>query len=633
MALTGLLAEPTRASTAPLESFRGGKGVARVAREVQEARAKTVPALRLLPGGTVGVMAATGEYAPMVATALAAQLRLQAPNGSAAQSVESIAVSVGKGGDETCRDLVSLQGTVQQLAVIIHLKRLLSGSRGSSSQSKALMSLQDSYNTQMIELKDRLTKLHVTPMFIVLTAVPGKEHTFRRFAGQMWEKLTKKLSSQMPNTDRGVLELPMASFVDELAERLCFSAEEREALSIELSKRKLYILAEQRPDVLRIALVADQPVAPWPLDDSQSMLAAPELIGMDESVHNIQLTAWISAELQVAIYDPDNTFGVLPMLQELFCGLAKSKAGEALVFAEAAKGAQSLRNMAEREVKPQLPIMLQIWKEEQGTQVEFAADACGSFFKHGELRHTKLAGGSVAYMETTGFCSPSKTNYSAAPDALLNMLTGFYLTLDEELKDRTSMAMMFLQQFRPQIRAVWGDLSKITGSFSSPMTLLIDGGGRENAGAAIRFTVNNRSTLIEGWSDFTRQLKTIAEALAIPPGLLDHMPILSQPALNGATRYMLAFPVTSGDLEPQLVLDEHKLVLAVDCATADALSQEDTTGEPFCGAVFTLNVDELLRMGGVGSPVKEIGEPDRRIRGEATVKEGKLLVKMRVTDR
>lgn len=618
-----LVTESMQAAMPLTEREHSGQEVESAARE---ARAKSLPALRQIPRETAGVVAAAGTYAPMLAAALAEQLQM--PSSDVVQSVASIAVSVGKDGAQTCRELLEIQGIVQQLATLSHLKHFLAGPRDGAGQSAAQASLQGLYEEHVNALKDRFATLHMTPVYIVLTAAAGKEDSFQKFAEQIEKELT--LFAGGPNGIRGAIELPVDNLVDNLADDLELPAAEREKLSAELIKRKFYLLVEHQSSVLRIALVADKPAVSWPTDETQSLLAAPELNGMDAHVQDIQLTAWLSPEIQAVLQNPDNMLAVLLPLHKLFSDLAKNSAGDAQTFAAAARGVETLRRMSEKMVSPKLPMTLQIRRDGRDTRAEFAADACGCSFKPGVLQHAKLAHNSAIYFETTAFCNPNKLDYSAAPDALLDILAGVYLMMGEELKDRLSMGMMLMQQFRPQISAVRSAFSKIGDSFATPMALVIRCREGKNTSGAVRFTVTNRATMVEGWRDFILQLKTIAGALATPPSLLDHLPFLSQPTLNGGTRYVLAFPLADNSYEPQLVLDESKLVLATDRASADALSQDSTASEPFCGAVFALDIDEAFCTRNGGKFAKTSGEFIEKIQGQATVQDGILLVKMQV---
>ena len=81
------------------------------------------------------------------------------------------------------------------------------------------------------------------------------------------------------------------------------------------------------------------------------------------------------------------------------------------------------------------------------------------------------------------------------------------------------------------------------------------------------------------------------------------------------------------------MLGDGKLVLATDRAAADALSRDSGSGEPFCGAVFALNVDELLHISDGRNNATEAGKSAGRIDGQVTVQDGMLLIKMQVTDK
>ena len=632
--MVGLLVmEPAQADFSLTNLF---KGEGQTTSASTEMRAKGVPALRYIPIETSGVVAAGGDCAPAAAAALVEDLCVEETGEDAAQSVGSFAVSIGKGGEQSCREFFSMQRAVEQLVAISRMKQYFSSVQNGSVQNAAQASLQASYNERMSELKERLRSLHVAPVYVVFTAAAGKEEGFRQFV----EQIEKRLAAQTPgwsSCEQGqMLELPWNTFMERAIDALQLSGNERSELLSELATHKLYVLTQRQPGVFRIVLVTDKPEAPWPTEDAQSMLAAPELSGMDAHAGNIQLAVWMPAEIQSCLEEFGGLSGPLEPMQKLFADLAATQTGDSQAFQAAANGVETLLRVVEksRAVKPRLPMTLQVWRDGDETQVRFSADACGASFEPGEIRYASHAESCALYVESTRFCNSSEVDCRGVPDAVLDIVSGVYLTLDEGLKDRASMGMMLMKLFRPQIRGVCNALSQIRGGLSSPMALMLGRGGQRTVSGALRLSVTNRSAVEGGWRDLIDQLKTIAGmVLSTPPEQLDNLPVLSQDEPDGAVRYALAFPIADGACEPQLVLGDGKLVLATDRAAADALSRDSGSGEPFCGAVFALNVDELLHISDGRNNATETGKSAGRIGGQVTVQDGTLLIKMQVIDK
>lgn len=627
-----LMMEPAQAAFSFTSLFEGEQQSTSASVEKRE---KSVPALRYIPRETAGVVAASGDNAPMVAAALAKELQVEMPDRDAAQSVGSVAVSLGKGGEQACRELLSAQRAVQQLAVISRMEQYYANGRGGDVQNAAQVSLQASYRSQLDELKERLCKLSVAPIYIVFTAASGKEDSFQQFVGQIEKRLAAQASVEGSFAQNQVLEFSWDAIMGRFVDTLQLSAEERGELLSELAKHKLCVLAQQQPGALRIVLVADKPEAPWPTDSTQSLLAAPELNDMDAHGENIELAAWMSAELQACLQEPSNLSSMLEPTQKLFADLATTQTGDAQAFQAAANGVKTLLNVIEKAkaVKPQRPTTLQIWRNGEETQARFSSDACGASFEPGELRYTNLADSCALYVESTRLCRSSDVDCSGVPDAVLDIVSGVILTLDEELKDRASMGMMFMQQFRPQIRGICNALSRISDGLSSPVALMLGRRNPQTFYGALRLSVTDRPAIVGGWRDFVDQLKAVAGALSVAPELCDNLPVLSQPEPNGAVRYTLAFPVAGGSYIPQLVVGDGKMVLATDRAAADALNTDSNAGEAFCGAVFSLKIDELLCINCESNHAPETGKLAGRVRGQVTVQDGMLLIRMSIDNR
>lgn len=634
-ALLGVVATQSARADFSVAGLLSGKETASV---VQKARATSIPALRCIPKETDGVAAAGKEYASMMAVAAARELHLDLSADDVARSVSSAAVSLGKGGEQACRAALAVQNCLQELAVTNHLKQYVAHHGSGALQSAAVASLQETCEAQVRKLKEQLNSLNAAPLYAVFTAAKGQEETFRQFG----EQVCRSLAALAPEggeavqvKENSVLSISLDRLAGGLAEDLGLSADDRRELLAELAKHKLCVMTRQESAALRIMLAFDREDVAWPSGDDGSLLVAPELNGMDEHAETAKLTVWCSAALQACAWESNSTFSVLESMKKLFSDLAGSAPADARAFEAASRGVETLRAVTRQFPQPRRPMTLQIWgrsTEErpngQGEDlgVDFRTDACGASFVQGKIMRQFLAAGSAVYLETTGFVNPNQPDCSGVPDALLDIISGVYLTLNEELKDRASMGMMLVQQFRPQILGVWENLAKINRSLSYPMTLVITRSGEKKVGGGLRLTVTDHDAVIAGWNDLIRHLKSIAGAMAMPPSLLDHLPVYTQPLPDGAMRCTLAFPVANGAYQPQMILGESKMTLAGDSVLADALSKDDGDGRPFCGACFELNMDELLLL--AGKSENESCKPSGRIRGEAVVQDGMLRVTM-----
>lgn len=608
--------------------------------DVREARVKSIPALQYLPVGTAGVVAVGKGYAPMLAAAVTGESCADTSDASVVRSVSSAVVSVGAGGEQACRDVTAIQNCVQEIVITSCLKQYFSREDAGAVQGAVLKSLQETHAEQMNELRERLENLRTAPVYAAFTAVEGQEEAFRQFVGQFQQRLNAYAPAVQQTQEDAVWEIPMDRLMNGVAGDKALPSADRQELLTEFAKHKLYVLLRQAPGVLRIAIVADQPEAVWPAEDGQSLLAASELNGMDAHAENTQLTAWCSAALQACMWETGNTLSMLKPLQKLFADLAGSAPSDAPTFEAAAKGVQTLRSIMQQFPMPQRPMTLQIWRPDGTSRmdcgdgdihIDFQMDACGASFAQGKVSHGSLAANSAIYMECTGLINPNRLDCSAIPDAVLDITFGACLTLNEGLKDQVGMGMMLLKQFRPQIRNIWAALSKIGDNLSTPMTLVMARSGEKDANGGLCLTVTDREAVAEGWRDIVLQLESITGALGMPSNLLDNLPLLTEQLPDGATSYELAFPVAQGAYKPQMIFGESELILAGDPTMAAALRKDDTPDEPFCGAVFALDAEELLRVADKEAPAGDMGQSFKRIRGQATVQDGMLHVEMNAT--
>ena len=601
-------------------------------------RIEGVPALKYLPGKSEGVVAVARKEGTEIGTALCGVLGEEEGDVKGkGEGIGSATLSLGVGTHESLRmlgEVATLGGDGRSFLDI--LRGWMDGgvsnedadeeddaeeAPSQETAGRGQLGMAAQLRREIIggvldrserELKERVGQLmgtlHVAPVYVVLTAQPGKEELFARKGEEIIRKLTQVDSDgeevEQVGDFRGV-SVPLANIFKELIEQEWSDEQQGKSLLEGLAHKKVYVLSKQEPGVLYICVCQDPKEMDWPADETGSLAHAVELADMDAHARNMELLAWFSKELMTVggEYNAVHQAPVFTLAQNIFDEYAKRDEANSSVYQAASRGVQSIVRFLKSIPSYKDALSLQVWKEDRGYRMDLFFSSMGSVSVDGELPHFSLAEEprTLLYVESTGWTTPFKYDWTGMTDALLDITAGVVLTLDEEQKDSCAMLVSLAQMLRPEFNALEVQSRRLIDSLGGAVSLVITeekpSADETQIHGALSCSVADKAALDNAWQGTMDTLKKMVAKLGQDPALLEHLPLIREELPDGANAFTLAVPLYSGRVRPHLVVAEKQLILADVPETARQL-QAAGGGMPFSGSVVVVRPDEMMSAGG-----------------------------------
>lgn len=576
-------------ATAPQEIFTQLIAPAPSATLVPEARAKALPVLAYLPASTELVLAMKMP-----------SILMQKESNAEVRSIATIGLSAGPGSMAALRELVSLVGSVERAQSLNLLDTWAETAKDEVAETifKVYGEVQSQSNQAAMQA---MQKLHIAPVYVVLTAKPGMEGEFDKLYRSLSEVL---VSGAGEDSRKQAAEWQgftgMCFNQDEVLregiKKLFTDADTARAIQESLKGRKLYVLAKKQGDAILLAVCENTAELAWPASPEQSMLHSPLLNGADAHVDTLAATAWVSPEL-FSIYSlPVMRNAVLDATQRVFEVLSEQGGTDAEAFSRAAKGLALFNRIATPNIpEAKHPATLQVWKQQGDICIELAGDAMGGTYDPGDLQQIAQAEDSanVFYFECTPVNSPNCPKCDGIIDATYDVMSGVTLTLQEQQQDEMSSTLQMAALFRPDVLAVGAALGKMTAALSAPCSLVVSKGAMNTPSVALSCNVKSRADLILGWAQLMKAVETFGNKMGVQnvPAML---PIVPNPIDSSVMSYQLVLPIAPGVI-PQALVSDNRLVLSTASDLGISCSKATQT-MPFSGYVMSLQTQPIIDM-------------------------------------
>lgn len=603
-------------------------------------RTEGVPALKYLPGKSEGVVAVARKEGTELGNALCEELGGEEGDGQGG-GIGSAAVSFGVGTHESLRMLGEVATMVGDGRSFLNVLRgwmdggALDEAEDEGDGEEDVAGTAPSQETTgrgqtgmaaqlrreiiggVLERGEQAVKervgqlmetLHVAPVYVVLTAQPGREELFARKGGEIIRKLTRVDSDgeevEQVGDFRGV-SVPLVNIFEKLLAQEWSDEQREKSLREGLAHKKVYVLSKQEPGVLYICVCQDPKEMCWPADETGSLAHAVELADMDAHARSMELFAWFSKELMTVggEYNVGYRTPVFTLVQNIFDEYAKRDEANSSVYQAASRGVQSIARFLKSVPSYKDALSLQIWKEGWGYRMDLFFAPMGSVSVDGGLPHFSLAEDpqTSLYIESTGWTTPFKYDWTGMTDALLDITAGVVLTLNEEQKDTCAMFVSMAQMLRPEFSALEVQSRQLIDSLGGAVSLVImeekSSAAETQIHGALSCSVADKAALDNAWQGTMDTLKKMAAKLGQDPALLEQLPLIREELPDGANAFTLAIPLYSGRVRPHLVVAEKQLILA-DVPESARRLQAAGGGMPFSGSVVVARLDEMMPAGG-----------------------------------
>ncbi len=574
-----------------------------------EARAKAIPALSCLPSDAEGVLA------------------VKVPEGcdENVDCIGSAAICAEKGSTQASKDMLGAFVTLSSIAQVAGLNSDEGGTQEDKTEKQRVAEGQIAQFIQekLEVLYQKLEKGSVPGVYAVLTARPGKEKEFADWANATSSRMFQKLpegSQKVSEQGFTGIKLSMVDLAVTLLQGLKNETHvqfDAARLHKALDNRFVYLLTRQDEGAMKFVICENPEQIHTPSSLEDSLATSPLLDGMDAHVDSVIATARIPKDMLNYMHSEEmsqNNLALLDLLRSVFHEMSQRFPQEAKQFTVAADGSDEVRRqLSAHGTQLTSDCTLQVWGEGNDVLVELAGDATtASACVPGELKHLDLAAepGNLFYAESTPFPAPFPLlNLQKLTGAVIDIVTGYSLMLNEAEKDDMAGTLTFMQQGRTMIEGAAAGLDKIFAELSGPFTLVVTENASEAQGGqpqqfaakgGVQIAVRNQSGLDEGWNQFCTSVSPL-----IGSPILSFLPFQAATLPDGATSHTLLLPpeLLRG-LTPQIIRDNSSIVFASDADTARRLHEPSATKFPLCGAVFSLNTklfDKVAGCAGTGT--------------------------------
>lgn len=453
---------------------------------------------------------------------------------------------------------------------------------------------------QLAFTEKMLSELTIAPIYIALTPHPGKEKEFAEWCADTMASVTHCDEGDTPEQVgdfRGV-STSLARLIDRYLDDRQLDEQTASILRESVKEKRLYVLAKQEEAALLICVCQNPAQMQFPQSIQESAVTTRHLTDMDAHARDTEVVLWLGSDIMQR-FNLDDTGSVLWCVQEVFSVYAQKDAPNAPVYEAAARGVERLGRFFDSFPSYEGEVSLIIWKEQKNYRADFYCASMGARPHSGTLPRLALAdtSGASFYIGTTGWDTPFVWDGDGLLDAVLDVAAGYVLTLEEEQKDRSALAISIAKMLCPDLINLGTHLCAISDALRGEKALAIfnlpGSDDQKEVHAAASMAVRDRSALEKGWQDALSSLKAITAKLGYDPTMLDHLPIVKKDLADGSTELTLAVTFRNflDDVQPQILLSSTEMAL-VDAPKTMPILQRAQHSTPFAGTAFVLRPGE-----------------------------------------
>lgn len=601
-----LTAAPLQAIT-PQEAYAALIQTVATPATTAESRAASMPALALLPQKSESMLIMPKFDAKVQ---MISKLKGNKCCGSA-QDMENIGCvvwSAGEGSAESMKQLLSIiyfKGTMRSLDPIYEGW----GNSARESFFEPIESVFEAAGDKLTqELKANLKAWKVAPMYVALTAAPGKEDAFNAKVDELVAKILEendKCDVTKVEQDGFVgVKFPRSQFLSKIVSHDAMEDPEVKQL---VDEGSIYVLVKKSNGAMVWVVCSDPADIKLPAGPADSLAASPlsdvkSLVQPVTEMHGAFLVGPELCEAYSQIAQSSYIKPIFDVVAGVFDKLAEVDAPNAAVYTAASSGVKTISS----KVFPKLPgitkpMVISLWQvDDNNLSLQISGDGGGTHFEDGELRYASLAAApeTQIYMESTAVVCSNGISLDIPLSVFFDIAKGYALSLREDEKDILSDPIQTAESFTPEIQAVGDALSTVAGGLKAPFSLVVSetgstvGSGSVSA-VAISSAVKDRAALSAGWEKLLNAAQQISDKMGKKQNISAMLPIMPFPMDNGAISYVLALPIP--EVAPQITVSDKSMILGTNTALNKKLiTLANEPAVPFHGAVMSVNYSSFV---------------------------------------
>lgn len=542
-------------------------------------------------------------------------------------SIDNLIVSEGKGSAKTLGQLLTLHTQLLSKQSLHMAKDLWLLGAKPEYHAAIAGSFDAEIQASTAKLKETAQNLHIAPVYIALTATPGKEAEFDKLCSMLTPNIERKSHNRVPNAQAAEwqgftgIQVPLKDLMPH--RRSAELAQLEPELSRMLEEKTLFILSKKQDNTIIFICCSDTADISLPSAPTSTLAQSPALLAATQA--GSALHFWLSPELQQAYFEnneenslldlihilqvsspqsckrPDNVIfsPALPALKAAFEKIAEADAANAPAFHTAAAGIKRMQDFLFSNISISKEFSLSVKQEEDNIHIAATSDAMGIHYENGVLHAASMAEeqGTLLYAEGTKATCADTINADGLVETTLHIAKGFTLTLEEGMQDAISPYLQQVEFFLPDVNALFAAFKTTCSGLTAPHALVITAeqkGGKPQIAGALSSAVENRAALADGWAAIKRVIGSVAAKLGLPADI--PLPIMEQPISDSATAYKLALPLMFENIQAQVCVSDKSFVMGIDSnLNTKLLNLNHTEGTPFRGFTARINIEPCMK--------------------------------------
>ena len=435
----------------------------------------------------------------------------------------------------------------------------------------------------------------VAPLYLAITAEPGKEDEFAGFC----DGLIAFLSGEDITTgEDGWMDvkfpLPLCSHLsDDAGEKVLH-------LRVYKGEKALIVVLCEKPESVAL-----------PASVEESLAASTKLQRADAHLGSLVASVWLSPEgadtlLRVANERSSSFNRFVETFGHTLGALAAADTPDKETYASAVSELKNIAALFSPDsVKYDTPVSLLVWKEgDKNFAYSFTTSAMGAQYEAGTLRHTaEMANDdTILYIETTPVTSTMQKSVDFSADGCISIAKAVSCTLKENMQDQVSAQLQMYDLFRSELQQTGSALFSLLSGLEAPVAYIMTdssaaaGPGFPVPGIALSASVKDRAVLSEGWEQLKASIDAAGMKLAGMPNMSAMLPIVPR-SISGASNYTMLIPFLPCKLEPQVTVNDKDFIFSTSSTLNDRLvAEKSAAGIPFSGTVLSLHISPLVNL-------------------------------------
>lgn len=558
-------------------------------------RAEALPALALLPAGADAVFVAA--QAGKSAVELMRLMDCKCKDGEAQLgSIGSLAMSAGGGSAGEFERALPAMVYAAQLGSLEQWEKRWRDHAKPEFADAIHRGFQPQKELIRKNLQSVLADCHPKPVYVALTAAPGKEADFQNLCRCIQQAMRRATEDgkwqpvEVEGYSAGIRTTQLHVW-NQLMDGEPDSAE----LKSHLAQRELYLMMRVQEGALLVSLCENPGDIVLPQNADSSLLHSPLLAGADAHMPQLRAAAWLSPVffrvLQKCLYAEKNPLTLA--MADSFRNIGQVDAAHQNVYLNATRDALLLDSPPEGDI-PQIsrPFEMQVWQPAPNAlRAHSSLDAWGARFEPGELRLAAQASspGMIYYAESTPLTSPYMPHRDGVWKALVGVGHALLLTLRDETRNSLLPWVHGAEALAPEAVALEGALQTMGSALGAPLAIVSgDGAPGEDPAVAVSAVLKSRSGLAAGWQQMLQTLGQVASKFGLSPAVVTELPVQSRALGNDSVQHSLHLPFLPKEMHPGVALSDHYFVLGYSPALNERLlaaASVSANRVPFSGAV------------------------------------------------